>query len=80
MSISEASEPSRKSLRQKFAERQQASADKRYIKKEINRLNHERQIPAFVVLEGVDPASNEPPPYRNVFLMRQAATRQIAEP
>ncbi|KAJ4297589.1 hypothetical protein N0V90_005482 [Kalmusia sp. IMI 367209] len=73
-------QPTRRGVRQKIAEHREARAENKYIKKEIQKLNYERQTPAFAVLQGVDPASDEPPPYRNVYLLRQAARRQVAEP
>lgn len=73
-------EPARRSVRQKFAEHREARADKKFIKKEIRRHNLESEVPAFVVLQGVDPGLDQPPPYRNIYLWRQAARRQIAEP
>jgi hypothetical protein len=73
-------EPARRGVRQKIAAHRESRAERKCIKKEIQKLNHERQTPAFVVLQGVDPASDEPPPYRNVYLMRQAARRQVASP
>lgn len=73
-------EPAKKSIRQKITDHREARAEKKYIRKEISKMNLERETPAFVVLDGVDPRSEEPPPYRNIYLMRQAARRQIAEP
>lgn len=62
-------------IRHRIAERREARAEKKFIRKEIQRVNFERDTPVFAVLEGVDPNTNQPPPYINVRLGREALTR-----
>ena len=57
-----------------MAERQEAKAEKKYIKKQIRQINLERETPAFAVLQGVDPGTERPPPYQNVAFVRSVPT------
>lgn len=65
-------------VRQRIAEHREVRAERKYIRKEIQKLNFERETPAFAVLQGVDPDSEMPPPYQNVRLLREGAQRRAA--
>lgn len=42
----------------------EAKADRKWVRKEIKAM--QREMPAFAILQGIDPENSDPPPYINV--------------